>query len=138
MNAIRQLDYWATNRYVEPSIEEAAGSGSPRLWSYEDLVDLRLVRELLDDGRELTNAVAAVIAYRKAAADRGSDRGLFLLSDPTVGWEAVDEAEIDATRLSVVTIVSVEWIRAETESALFLYEAADRQARRYARGLVAV
>jgi len=37
----RQLDYWARVGYVTPSIREAAGQGSQRLWSADDLDDVR-------------------------------------------------------------------------------------------------
>lgn len=50
----RQLDYWARTRLVEPSVRAASGSGSQRLYSRQDVVALRLVRELLDAGMSLT------------------------------------------------------------------------------------
>ena len=44
----RQLDYWARTGLVSPSIREAGGSGTQRLYSFQDLVQLRMIKNLLD------------------------------------------------------------------------------------------
>lgn len=49
----RQLDYWARTGLVRPSISEARGSGSRRYYSYRNLLELRLVKSLLDAGIKL-------------------------------------------------------------------------------------
>ena len=49
----RQLDYWARTGLVTPSIREAGGSGTQRLYSFRDLVALRVVKSLLDGGMSL-------------------------------------------------------------------------------------
>jgi DNA-binding transcriptional MerR regulator len=46
----RQLDYWAREHIIEPSIVGASGSGSQRRYSYRDLLVLRLIKKLLDHG----------------------------------------------------------------------------------------
>jgi DNA-binding transcriptional MerR regulator len=49
----RQLDYWARTDLAVPSIQRAVGSGSQRLYSFEDIVRLRVVKRLLDAGVNL-------------------------------------------------------------------------------------
>ena len=49
----RQLDHWASQGLVRPSLAEAVGSGSRRLYSYNDLVTLRAIKRLLDAGFRL-------------------------------------------------------------------------------------
>lgn len=49
----RQLDYWAREGLVRPSLAEATGSGSRRRYSYGDLVTLRTIKRLLDSGLRL-------------------------------------------------------------------------------------
>ena len=44
----RQLDYWARTDLIRPSLTDAAGSGSRRLYSYRDLLELRVIKSLLD------------------------------------------------------------------------------------------
>ena len=46
----RQLDYWARTGLVRPSLLDAAGSGSRRAYSYRDLLELRVIKNLLDAG----------------------------------------------------------------------------------------
>lgn len=46
----RQLDYWARTAVLTPSIADANGSGSQRLYSYADLLLLKLIKSLLDNG----------------------------------------------------------------------------------------
>lgn len=61
----RQLDYWARTDLVRPSIAEAAGSGSRRRYSYSDLVELTVVRSLLDLGVTLGVVRDVLPAMRK-------------------------------------------------------------------------
>ncbi len=44
----RQLDYWARTNLIRPSLADATGSGSRRRYSYRDLLELRIVKQLLD------------------------------------------------------------------------------------------
>ena len=46
----RQVDYWARTNLLRPSVREAGGSGRPRRYSYRDLVQLKVIRWLLDAG----------------------------------------------------------------------------------------
>lgn len=56
----RQLDYWDKTGLIRPSVQKARGKGSRRLYSFEDLVELRVVAKLLGAGLLLP-------AVRKAA-----------------------------------------------------------------------
>ena len=49
----RQLDYWARTNLIRPSLVDAAGSGSRRLYSYRDLLELKVIKSLLDAGLKL-------------------------------------------------------------------------------------
>jgi DNA-binding transcriptional MerR regulator len=49
----RQLDYWARTDLVRPSVTDATGSGSRRRYSYRDLLELKVVKTLLDAGIKL-------------------------------------------------------------------------------------
>lgn len=56
----RQLDYWDRTQLVVPSIQTAAGSGSQRLYSFRDILVLKLVKRLLDTGVSLQQIRVAV------------------------------------------------------------------------------
>jgi DNA-binding transcriptional MerR regulator len=58
----RQLDYWARTDLIRPSLAEATGSGSRRRYSYRDLLELRVIKTLLDAGIRL-ESVREVFAY---------------------------------------------------------------------------
>jgi DNA-binding transcriptional MerR regulator len=60
----RQLDYWARTELVAPSLRAAVGSGSQRLYSFADLVVLKVVKRLLDTGVSLQNIRVAVTHLR--------------------------------------------------------------------------
>ena len=49
----RQLDYWARTDLVRPSVMDANGSGTQRLYSYRDLVELKVIKRMLDAGISL-------------------------------------------------------------------------------------
>ena len=58
----RQLDYWARTDLVRPSLQMAQGSGSRRLYSYRDLLELKVIKNLLDAGIKL-ESVREVFHY---------------------------------------------------------------------------
>jgi DNA-binding transcriptional MerR regulator len=60
----RQLDYWARTGLVTPSVREAGGSGTQRLYSFRDLVQLRVIKKLLDTGVSLQKVRRAVVYMR--------------------------------------------------------------------------
>ena len=58
----RQLDYWARTDLVRPSLADAHGSGSRRKYTYRDLLELKIVKSLLDAGIRL-EVVRDVFTY---------------------------------------------------------------------------
>ncbi len=60
----RQLDYWARTDLVRPTLCDAAGSGSRRSYSYQDLLELRVIKSLLDAGIKLESVRQAFTYLR--------------------------------------------------------------------------
>ncbi len=60
----RQLDYWARTDLLRPSISEARGSGTQRIYSYRDLLELKVIKRLLDAGVSLQSARRAIQLLR--------------------------------------------------------------------------
>ena len=56
----RQLDYWTRTGLVTPSLNDAHGSGTQRLYSFQDLATLRVIKKLLDTGVSLQRVRTAV------------------------------------------------------------------------------
>ena len=88
----RQLDYWARTGLVEPSVRAAHGSGSQRLYSFRDILVLKVVKRLLDTGISLQQIRAAVQHLR----DRGSEdlAQVTLMSDGVSVYECTSPDEV--------------------------------------------
>ncbi len=88
----RQLDYWARTGLVEPSLRAATGSGSQRLYSFKDILVLKVVKRLLDAGISLQQVRVAVAALK----DRGVDdiATITLMSDGASVYECSSADEI--------------------------------------------
>ena len=88
----RQLDYWARTALVEPSVRAAHGSGSQRLYSFRDILVLKVVKRLLDTGISLQQIRAAVDHLR----DRGTAdlARLTLMSDGVSVYECTSADEV--------------------------------------------
>ncbi|MGH9129932.1 MAG: MerR family transcriptional regulator [Acidimicrobiales bacterium] len=90
----RQLDYWARTDLLRPSVSEARGSGSRRRYAYTDLVELKVIKQLLDGGVSLQATRRAIQCLREnLGADLGS-ANLVLAGSSSVlarsGEEVVD------------------------------------------------
>lgn len=75
----RQLDYWARTGLVEPSVRNAGGSGTQRLYGFKDILTLKIVKRLLDTGVSLQQIRTAVEYLRETGVQDLS--GLTLMSD---------------------------------------------------------
>jgi DNA-binding transcriptional MerR regulator len=66
----RQLDYWARTGLVTPSVRAADGSGTQRLYSFTDVVELRIIKRLLDAGVSLRQIREAIGYLRKESGGK--------------------------------------------------------------------
>ncbi|NBR64556.1 MAG: MerR family transcriptional regulator [Micrococcales bacterium] len=62
----RQLDYWDRTALVQPSVRGASGSGTQRLYSFRDILVLKLVKNFLDTGVSLQQIRVAITELRAA------------------------------------------------------------------------
>lgn len=88
----RQLDYWARTSLVVPSIRSAAGSGSQRLYSFKDILVLKIVKRLLDTGISLQNIRVAVDHLRQRGVEDLAKITLF--SDGTTVYKCTSAEEV--------------------------------------------
>ncbi|TSB20407.1 MerR family transcriptional regulator [Streptomyces sp. NBC_01525] len=88
----RQLDYWARTGLVEPSVRPAYGSGTQRLYSFRDVVVLKIVKRLLDTGVSLQNIRTAVQHLRsRGLADLTR---MTLMSDGATVYECTSPDQV--------------------------------------------
>jgi DNA-binding transcriptional MerR regulator len=88
----RQLDYWARTGLVMPSVREAGGSGTQRLYSFRDLVQLRVIKKLIDAGISLQR-VRKAISFLQENMKTGPS-GITLMSDGASIYACESEDEI--------------------------------------------
>jgi DNA-binding transcriptional MerR regulator len=88
----RQLDYWARTGLVTPSVRAAGGSGTQRLYSFRDLVQLKVIKKLIDAGVSLHNVRKAVVYLRQHLGTEPSS--VTLMSDGARIYACESEDEI--------------------------------------------
>ena len=88
----RQLDYWARTGLVEPTVRGASGSGTQRLYSFRDILILKVIKRLLDAGISLQQIRTAVQHLRA----RGTDdlTRVTLMSDGASVYECTSNDEV--------------------------------------------
>ena len=88
----RQLDYWARTGLVEPSVRGATGSGTQRLYSFRDVLLLKIIKRLLDAGVSLQQIRTAIVHLR----ERGTEdlTRVTLMSDGASVYECRSADEV--------------------------------------------
>jgi DNA-binding transcriptional MerR regulator len=90
----RQLDYWARTGLLRPSLQMAQGSGSQRVYSFGDIVQLRVVKRLLDAGMSLKKIRQAMGLLRDQLRSDSPLTDVTLLSDGSTIYAAHSPDEV--------------------------------------------
>ena len=88
----RQLDYWARTGLLEPSVRNAVGSGSQRLYSFRDILVLKVIKRLLETGVSLQSIRTAVEHLRDSGVDDLAQ--VTLMSDGASVYECRSQDEV--------------------------------------------
>jgi DNA-binding transcriptional MerR regulator len=88
----RQLDYWARTKLVEPTVRSAGGSGTQRLYSFKDILLLKIIKRLLDAGVSLQQIRIAVDHLRTRGTDDLTQ--VTLMSDGASVYECRSAEEV--------------------------------------------
>jgi len=124
----RQLDYWARTDLVRPSVADAKGSGSQRRYSYRDLLELKVIKSLLDAGVSLQSARRAIEYLRKNLGEDVASANLVIDGGGSVLARSGEEI-VDLLRRGqgVLNIVPLAGVQGEVDAAIKeLPSAADR------------
>jgi DNA-binding transcriptional MerR regulator len=118
----RQLDYWARTDLVRPSLADASGSGSRRRYSYRDLLELRMIKSLLDAGIRL-EVVRDVFTNVRAYVGADITSANLVISGTNVvlcnGEELVDAVRRGQGVLNVLPLASV---KSEIDEAVIAFD----------------
>lgn len=114
----RQLDYWARTGLLRPSISPAKGSGSQRVYSYADLLRLKVIKRLLDAGVSLQHARRAIEFLRSSGEDLAAAN--LVIDDSRTVLARTGEEIIDLLRggQTVLNIVPLGGVVSELEAAI--------------------
>lgn len=88
----RQLDYWARTELVVPSVRAASGSGTARLYSFRDILLLKVIKSLIDAGISLQQIRTAVDHLRLRGVDDLTQ--VTLMSDGVSVYECTSDDEV--------------------------------------------
>ena len=114
----RQLDYWARTDLIRPSLSDAAGSGSRRRYSYQDLLELRVIKTLLDAGIRL-ESVREVFTYLREQVSTDIAAAHLVISGQSVVLAQGDEL-VDVLRRGqgVLNVLSLAGVKSDVDAQL--------------------
>ncbi len=118
----RQLDYWARTDLIRPSLTDAAGSGSRRMYSYRDLLELRVIKSLLDAGIKL-ESVRKAFAYLRDQADTDIATATLVISGNDV-LLCDGEMLIDIVRRGgqgVLNVLAIGSVKSDLDASLLQF-----------------
>lgn len=115
----RQLDYWARTNLLRPSITDAKGSGSQRRYSYTDLLELKVIKSLLDAGISLQSARTAVEYLRENLGEDIRTANLVLSGEsPLLLREDGDIIDLVRRGQGVLNIIALSPVMDELEATV--------------------
>lgn len=119
----RQLDYWARTDLLKPSISEARGSGTQRRYSYRDLLELKVIKRLLDAGISLQSARVAIGYLRQNLGEDVAAANLVLTGSESVLATSGEEI-VDLLRggQGVLNILPLGSVKEELDAAIHSFE----------------
>jgi DNA-binding transcriptional MerR regulator len=88
----RQLDYWTRTGLVVPTVQGAHGSGSQRLYSFNDLLQLKVIKSLIDAGASLQKVRQAIDYVRSNLA--GDWSAVTIVADGSGVYACTSDAEV--------------------------------------------
>jgi DNA-binding transcriptional MerR regulator len=114
----RQLDYWARTDLLRPSLADARGSGSKRRYSYGDLLEIKVIKRLLDAGISLKQARKAIECMRDAGADVGSSNLVLQGSESILVRSGEEIVDLLKGGQGVLNIVAMAGVVKEVDAAV--------------------
>lgn len=90
---VRQISYWANQEIIIPSVQQSSGSGTRRRYSFDDLLQLRFIKQLKSRGWSVQKIREAITKLRE------------IMDDPQILQRAIP---IDGTRTILAICKSKE------------------------------
>ena len=127
----RQLDYWARTDLIRPSLADASGSGSRRKYGYADLLELRIVKQLLDAGIKLETVREVFTELRRLVGDDIASANL-VIDGSSVALALDDGQLLDLVKRGqgVLNVMNLGQCKTELDHRIVELRTADEDAER--------
>ena len=113
----RQLDHWARQGLIKPSVAQAAGSGSRRRYSYNDLVELKIAKKMRDQGISLKSIARAFDYLRNQIGGEVASANIVISGSDVL---LVDDDQVLSLlrqgQAAMLTVVPVAGVRRELDA----------------------
>lgn len=115
----RQLDYWARTDLVRPSKTRASGSGSRREYSYDNLLELKVIKRLLDAGIKLEK-VRSIFDYMRHELQEDISTANLVIDGSNVVCVRSDAEWIDVLQKGqgVLNVLALSNLKHEVDAAI--------------------
>ena len=121
----RQLDYWARTGLIVPSLVQATGSGSRRQYSYGNLLELKVIKRLLDAGIKLEK-VRSIFEYMRSELQEDISRANLVIDGSNVVCARSDAEFIDVLQKGqgVLNVLPLSNVKQEVDAAIIEFRPA--------------
>lgn len=114
----RRLDYWARTNLVRPSATDASGSGSRREYTYRDLLELKVIKKLLDAGIKL-ESIRKVFDYMRGHVDTDIAAAHIVIDgDKVLLCDGDDLVDVLRHGQGVLNILPISGVRDEVDRVI--------------------
>jgi len=124
----RQLDYWARTDLVRPSLADASGSGSRRKYSYRDLLELRMIKNLLDAGIRLEMVREVFANVRAYVGEDITSANLVISGTQVVLCDGQQLVDVVRKGQGVLNVLPLATVKTEIDQAMAVVELGRRGA----------
>jgi DNA-binding transcriptional MerR regulator len=120
----RQLDYWARTDLIRPGVTDAQGSGTRRRYSYRNLLELKLVKTLLDNGIKLESIREAFSYLRDQLGEDVTAAKLVIAGNSAVLVRESDDLVDIVNRYQgqgVLNLLALGGVKEQVDNAIELF-----------------
>lgn len=128
----RQLDYWASTELLVPSLAVAHGSGSRRRYSYKDLLELKVIKTLLDAGIKLEVVREAFKYMREQLGEEISSANLVISGkDSVIVNDGNDLIDLVNKGQGVLNVLPLGGIKEQVDAEILSMRKLDKPKQTY-------
>ena len=116
----RQLDYWARTDLIRPSLADAQGSGSRRRYAYSDLLELKVIKTMLDAGIKL-ESVRSIFDYLRTQLGEDIASANLVISGGSAVLVRNDDELVDLLKggqFIMSSVMSLDSVQREVDAAI--------------------